>query len=432
MSERTTVTILNVADHVQHHLPCTWQAFQEGRIDLSRVRKIADAAEVMLGTEKLQVLDREAVERAERGNLGDLQRWLNRRVPQLESGAYEQACRKARGERHVRFQHLPHGMSLIQAYVPTLEAAAVEKRLKAAARGLDCPHSRGAGEQADSRGKHPTQREPGGGDPRSLAQREVDLFTAWMRDGRVYETPQEAKIMLLIPESTLTGDSNEPALSADRSWCFPADQARALAGDPEASHQWYQGISRPKVSQSGVPEADVDLLSVTYQGRFPPQRLRDALVFRDGTCQAPGCGVPAERCDMDHQTPWGPDHLGGGGPTSAKNLWALCRRHHRMKSHGYLDPPEESEVTARESQGAADPPGSPGGRREARGTASPGSAEGPGEVRRICLPSVTRRSRLPGSPEVGGSQGTLHSWPGMAVDFAWPAPKCVLVSGSST
>ncbi|WP_328821868.1 HNH endonuclease signature motif containing protein [Nesterenkonia haasae] len=57
-------------------------------------------------------------------------------------------------------------------------------------------------------------------------------------------------------------------------------------------------------------------------------------MFRDGTCQAPGCTVAAQCCDIDHQHPWE-----AGGETTGENLWALCRRHHRMKSHGHLTPP---------------------------------------------------------------------------------------------
>ncbi|MCT1607073.1 HNH endonuclease, partial [Nesterenkonia massiliensis] len=186
-------------------------------------------------------------------------------------------------------------------------------------------HHHGAG----PRTTRSSASDPGASDPRTLAQREADLLTAWLRDGRVYDTPVDAKIMIMIPEATLTGETDEPAMAADRSWMIPAHQARNLAADPEANHHWYQGHTR-KDSRN----AEYDLLSARYIGRYPPAHLRDALIFRDGTCQADGCTISAERCDIDHQTPW--EH---GGETTADNLWALCRRHHRMKSHGFLHPP---------------------------------------------------------------------------------------------
>lgn len=62
--------------------------------------------------------------------------------------------------------------------------------------------------------------------------------------------------------------------------------------------------------------------------------------------------VPAERSDLDHQVPW------PVGPTEAADLWALCRRHHRMKSHGFLGPPlsvEEEEMMPEEEEMLAVP-----------------------------------------------------------------------------
>lgn len=155
--------------------------------------------------------------------------------------------------------------------------------------------------------------------------------------------------MIMVPEAALTGASQEPATAADRSWRLPADHARRLAGDPEAQHEWYEGWTR-----SDAREADVDVLSVSYTGRYPPARLRDALIFRDGTCQATGCSVPAERCDLDHQLPWD-----AGGETAGTNLWALCRRHHRLKSHGFLHPPGDHPQGQRASPEKESSPKSP-------------------------------------------------------------------------
>jgi predicted restriction endonuclease len=45
-------------------------------------------------------------------------------------------------------------------------------------------------------------------------------------------------------------------------------------------------------------------------------------------CRWPGCTRSARTCDLDHIVPW-PD-----GPTTADNLIALCRGHHRLKTLG--------------------------------------------------------------------------------------------------
>jgi hypothetical protein len=220
---------------------------------------------------------------------------LSRFTAELDPQAYTATCEKARQDRYVRVEHQSNGMSYMEAYLPTLEAAAIQKRLRAAARGLDSPPAHdNHGHTNQHEGGPTTGNTPGG-------------------------------------PGTQTGESEEPGVAADRSWRLPADHIRTLARDQGAAHEWYQGRVR-----RNQQEADFDLLSARYVGRYPPARLRDALIFRDGVCQAPGCTVPAEDCDIDHQHPW---HT--GGQTTARNLWALCRRHHRMKSHGHLHPPRQ-------------------------------------------------------------------------------------------
>lgn len=44
---------------------------------------------------------------------------------------------------------------------------------------------------------------------------------------------------------------------------------------------------------------------------------------------APGCSIPASRCEIDHTVAW--EH---GGTTSIDNLAPLCRGHHMVKHHG--------------------------------------------------------------------------------------------------
>jgi hypothetical protein len=58
-----------------------------------------------------------------------------------------------------------------------------------------------------------------------------------------------------------------------------------------------------------------------------PADLDRHVVLRDRTCTVPGCGQPALRCDGEHAIPW-PD-----GPTSETNCGAMCRWHHRLKTH---------------------------------------------------------------------------------------------------
>jgi hypothetical protein len=60
-----------------------------------------------------------------------------------------------------------------------------------------------------------------------------------------------------------------------------------------------------------------------------PVRHAEVAAVRDQTCVFPWCTRPARRCDTDHTIP-----AARGGPTCPCNLAPLCRRHHRIKTHG--------------------------------------------------------------------------------------------------
>ncbi|GAB3047223.1 HNH endonuclease signature motif containing protein [Sediminivirga luteola] len=141
-----------------------------------------------------------------------------------------------------------------------------------------------------------------------------------LRDVRVH-------IGVTVPAEALAGDAEAPVVSEDGSWVVPLSQLRELAGRESA------GRSDPRVfwhrillGRSG------DVLAHEYAGRFPPETLRVAIGFRDGTCSVPGCPAAAAVCDLDHRSAW--PH----GATSGSNLWALCRKHHRWKTMGVIRP----------------------------------------------------------------------------------------------
>jgi hypothetical protein len=63
----------------------------------------------------------------------------------------------------------------------------------------------------------------------------------------------------------------------------------------------------------------------------PSKELAEFVRMRDLFCRAPGCDVPADRCDIDHTIPY------PIGPTHASNLKCLCRTNHLMKTFGGWD-----------------------------------------------------------------------------------------------
>ncbi|CAN5222289.1 hypothetical protein BH09ACT10_BH09ACT10_12770 [soil metagenome] len=125
-----------------------------------------------------------------------------------------------------------------------------------------------------------------------------------------------AVIGVTVSVTTLAGLDDAPGESFGGQFVLSADLVRELAGEPGTL------FYRIFTDQLG------HVLDVTETGRYPSRKLRTALEIRDGVCQFPTCSRPASESDIDHDIPH------PRGPTAGSNLGPLCRRHHRMKSHG--------------------------------------------------------------------------------------------------
>ncbi|WP_210439779.1 HNH endonuclease signature motif containing protein [Nocardioides xinjiangensis] len=92
--------------------------------------------------------------------------------------------------------------------------------------------------------------------------------------------------------------------------------------------------TRTKVTVKPVIDLNTDL---TAPGYAIPDRIREQVILRDRTCVFPWCSRPARSCDIDHVIAY--DHHADAqdrhqpGPTATHNLAALCRTHHRLKTH---------------------------------------------------------------------------------------------------
>ena len=174
------------------------------------------------------------------------------------------------------------------------------------------------------------------GDPRNVEQRALDLLTAWLLTGEGAEgIDTAAHIGILVPETTLMGTSDQPAITRDGRSIIPGPHIRDLLRIQGNNLTWHElgtdtaPDKAPKRGSTDGPAHGENILSFRSIGRYPPPQLRAALLFRDGACRADGCRAAAEGCDIDHITPW------PRGSTTADNLQVLCRRHHRLKTAGY-------------------------------------------------------------------------------------------------
>ncbi len=67
----------------------------------------------------------------------------------------------------------------------------------------------------------------------------------------------------------------------------------------------------------------------TAEARRATAEVARIVRARDRRCRAPGCRVPASRCDLDHRQSWV-----RGGRSEPCNLAPLCRYHHRARHEG--------------------------------------------------------------------------------------------------
>ena len=92
--------------------------------------------------------------------------------------------------------------------------------------------------------------------------------------------------------------------------------------------------SRTKITITPVIDLNTPQSTLGYA---IPDRIRDHVTLRDQTCVFPWCSRPSRGCDVDHVIAF--DHHAEAegrpqpGPTNTDNLAALCRFHHRLKTH---------------------------------------------------------------------------------------------------
>lgn len=133
-------------------------------------------------------------------------------------------------------------------------------------------------------------------------------------------TPRRVELVVHATPEALAG--TDPVVHAG---IGSGRSLQAMLGDLAAA--W---CGRPRTHVVVRPVVDLGAV-VVESGYRPSESLARQIRLRDRTCRFPHCEIAAGRCDLDHVEP----HA-HGGPTSSANLMALCRHHHRLKTHhGY-------------------------------------------------------------------------------------------------
>lgn len=286
---------VGVARRLAGPLAATAAALAAGEISAQHAVALAEETAELIDEVATAVQDRVLAQAVWR-TVPQLRRAVRRAVTVVDPVTAEAAHAAAVGRRTVERWSDRDGMAALTAWLPVPEADLVFTALDAGAARL------------------------GPDDPRGVDARRADVLVSWAvtalddpaRAAPAGHRPGPA-VAVTVDLPTLLGLAENPGELAGYG-PIPAGLARSLAADGS----WRRLVTDPL---SGT------LLDYGRRTYAPPAALADFVRARDGTCRFPGCRVPAARCDLDHIRPFE-----AGGTTSADNLAALCRRHHRVKT----------------------------------------------------------------------------------------------------
>jgi hypothetical protein len=305
LAPTTAQSRIDVARTLVNHLPNTCSALATGEISPAHATVIAKetAAAIRDGLPESAIFEIEerAIAHAEFHTPGQVANQVRTSIARLAPESFEESVARARDTRKVSCYTEADGISTIVAILPAADAQIVMNSIESFIRATN---TEGHTEI----------------DTRSADMKRADALTAiasaYLATSSDIVTPHRRPISVnvTIDLPTLLGLAENPGQLAGYG-AIPASVARELAADGK----WKRFITDP---QTG------NLLDYGRQSYEPPQALIDFLIARDRTCRFPGCRRSAALSDIDHAQSWET-----GGHTSPDNLGALCRRHHRLKTH---------------------------------------------------------------------------------------------------
>ena len=314
MSTGTAQIRIDVARTLVNHLPNVCSALAMGEISPAHAtviaRESASAIRDGMGPAHIYSIEQSALAYAEFHTPTQVANKVRTTIAKLAPEPFEEIVERARDTRRVSCFREVDGLSTIVAILPAEDAQIVMKAIENFIHAHVTAENIGTDDSEVAPGQH-----------RSMDMKRADALTSiatWSlqqstADVKLHRRPVTVNVTIDLP--TLLGLAENPGQLAGYG-AIPASVARALASDGK----WQRFITDP---QTGT------LLDYGRESYEPPQALVDFLIARDRTCRFPGCRHSAARADLDHAQSWE-----SGGETSAANLGALCRRHHRLKTHG--------------------------------------------------------------------------------------------------
>ncbi|MGC5222103.1 DUF222 domain-containing protein [Micromonospora sp. DT81.3] len=302
ITEAAASDLIEHAEALVHRYPAALESLAAARMTARHAAILVGAIDGVEPELRARLLPR-AVELAESLPVGAFRRKLRAVIDSVRSITLAERHERAVTTRRVVIEPADDGMAWLGAYIPAVEAHAVHGRLTATAKLLA----------------------EGEGELRSLDQLRADVLGDILLDGVTDLLPPEVRgirptVVVTVPALALLdrngGGSSEPA-TVEGVGPITMERARELCSGAAG---WMRVLTHP---ETGI------VLSVGRTHYRPPPELRRLVRWRAERCMAPGCGIPASRCQIDHNMAW--EH---GGMTALENLAPFCQGHHTVKHHG--------------------------------------------------------------------------------------------------
>jgi len=312
LSPTTAQNRIDVARVLVGHLPNTISALSTGEISVAHAtviaRETATAIRNGLSQESVFRVEQSALAHAEFHTPGQVASKVKTTIAQLAPEEFEEIAERARDTRRVSCYPEADGMATVIAILPAEDAQLVMKSIEAFIVKRNSEDSDESQRTSDWSLLSADMKRAD-----ALTSIAAQALASLADDVRPHRRPFTVSVAVDLP--TLLGLAENPGQLAGYG-AIPASVARKLAADAT----WQRFISDPTTG---------NLLDFGRETYLPPQELVDFLLARDRVCRFPGCRRTGQSSDIDHAQSWET-----GGETNPANLGLLCRRHHRMKTHG--------------------------------------------------------------------------------------------------
>ena len=317
--------LMGQALELAHRLPKVWRQVKTGTIPAWRARKLA-AQTTVLPPEAAEFVDKHVAAVAGKVSHAQLQRLITeaerRWTP--DRAEWPDDPNSKRDKRRVIIdtdQVDLDGVVHLEANIDFGDALDLDQALKAIAQqlklagsgdGLDVRRAAALGEIA----RHQLAFGIEGSGDRSMHEEPMQLASGNHRRAGQKQYGRPVTLYLHLSEDSVTGVPGHDVGRCENARApIDVEVIRTWCGNPDVQLTIKQVIDLNE--HVAVPQYEV------------PVRIQERTDLRDTQCVFPWCTRPARTaCDHDHAIP-----RAMGGSTCTCNIAALCRHHHRLKTH---------------------------------------------------------------------------------------------------